>query len=268
MLSLFLSLLVMVGVWVGFHYGLQMGNGWSVMLSILCGAGIYIGTMLLLRRKVGALMTGIQNRITSRNAILMRKYQQLGSRGGDPRRLMDQARKEQEAILSEALEATRKIDPYCKWSPLLDRQISAIRVQFLYQSKKFDEVDRLLPKALLTEPVLVCMKMCRQYQRGDESGLEKTYNKYRKKFKLDSAIIYATYAWMLLKKKQVEKARQVLLDGKTATENDLLEKNWECLANEKPSHFSNAGFGETWYALYLEEPKIPKQRVERRFMGR
>jgi hypothetical protein len=264
MLTLLLSLLIMGGVWVGLQYGIQMGHGWSVVIAVTVGIGGYIGTMLLLRRKVGALMTGVQNRITSRNTILMRKYQQLGSRGGDPKRLMDQARREQESILSEALEATRQLDPYCKWSPLLDRQINSIRIQFLYQLKKFDEVDRLLPKALLTEPVLVCMKMCRQYQHGAEADLEKTYNKYRKKFKLDAAIIYATYAWMLLKKKQGDKARQVLLDGKTATENDLLEKNWEHLSNDKPNHFSNAGFGETWYALYLEEPKQPKPRVERR----
>ena len=35
---------------------------------------------------------------------------------------------------------------------------------------------------------------------GDEAALEKTYNKSRKKFKFNSTLVYATYAWMLLKK--------------------------------------------------------------------
>jgi hypothetical protein len=175
---------------------------------------------------------------------------------------MDQARKDQNVVLAEALEATRKLDIYVKWSPLLDWQINAIRIQFLYSLRKFEEVDRLLPKALLTDPLLGCMKMCRHYQRGEEADLEKAYNKFRKKFKQESALVYATYAWMLLRKKQREKALKVLVDGKTATENEVLEKNWEIVANDKISHFSNAGFGEAWYALLLEEPKPPKQRVQ------
>ena len=264
MLTLILSLLVMAGFWVGLHYGIGMG-AWGVVLSVISGIGIYVGAMFLIRRRVTAVMAGIQARITERNNVLMRKYQQLGSRGGNAKWLMDQARKEQNVVLSEAFDATSRMEPYCKWSLLLDWQINAIRVQFLYQLRKFEEVDRILPKTIMADPILCCMKMCRQYQRGEEAGLEKTYNKYRKKFKYDATIIYATYAWMLLRKKQTDKARQVLLDGKTATENEVLEKNWEHLANDKPSHFSNSGLGESWYALLLEEPKQPKQRVQRQF---
>jgi hypothetical protein len=110
------------------------------------------------------------------------------------------------------------------------------------------------------------MKMCREYQRGEEAALQKTYDKYRKKFKVNATLIYATYAWMLLRKKQTEKARQVLLDGKKATENEILEKNWEHVTNDRLSQFSNAGLGESWYALFLEEPKQPKPRTQvRRF---
>lgn len=162
-------------------------------------------------------------------------------------------------MLVEALESSRKMDPYTKWSFLLDRQINAIRVQFLFQLRKFEEVDRLLPKTMLGDPVLCCMKMCREYQRGDEAALEKTYKKYRRKFKREAVLIYATYSWMLLKKKQLEKALKVLVDGKTATEDETLARNWECVANGKVGQFSNADLGEAWYALLLEEPKQPRQ---------
>ena len=32
------------------------------------------------------------------------------------------------------------------------------------------------------------------------------------------------------------------------------------LANNRVAHFSNAGLGEQWYALMLEEPKVRQQR--------
>lgn len=258
MLTLLLSLLGMGCLWAGLHFGLHWGN-WSVVLAVLFGLGIQIGSTLWIRKRITALMTAIQTRITERTNMLRRKYEQMAGRGGNVRFLMDQARKDQDAMIIEALESSKKMDPYCKWSILLDRQINAIRVQFLFQLKRFEEVDRLLPKTLLGDPVLCCMKMCREYQKGDEKALEKTYNKYRKKFKRDSVLIYATYSWMLLRKKQNEKALQVLVDGKTATEDETLEKNWESVANGKVGQFSNADFGETWYALLLEEPKQPKQ---------
>lgn len=252
-------------MWAGLHGGAHLGAVWSVVLAVLIGAGIYVGVMLLLRRRISALMSGIQSRITDRNNALMRKYQQLGSRGGNYHHLMTQARKDQDAVLSEALDATRRLDPYRRWIPLLDRQVNAIRVQFLYSLRKFDEVDRLLPKTLITDPLLGCMKMCRQYRRGEDDALQKSYDKYRKKFKVEATLVYATYAWMLLRKKQNAKALQVLLDGKKATEDEVLEENWEQVANDRPARFSNAGLGETWYALLLEEPKQPKPRVQRRF---
>lgn len=264
MLTLLASLLVMGIVWAGLHFGAQLG-GWAVTLAVLAGVGVYVAIALVVRRKVGTIMTAMQTRITDRNKAVINKYQQIASRGGNAKYLMDQIRKEQDVIISEALETTRRIDGYCRWSPLLDRQVNALRVQFLYQLKRYNEVDKLLPKALLTEPVLSCMKMCREYQRGEEAALEKTYNRARKRFRANATLVYATYAWMLLKKKQFDKARQVLADGKKATEDETLERNWEHLTNDRPNQFSNADLGEMWYVLQLEEPKQPKPRVERRF---
>lgn len=256
----------MIGLWLGLSIGLGLGMGWSIVLALLLGVAIHVVSMLLIRRKVGAIMTGIQARITERNNVLKRKYQQLGSRGGSFKQLMDQASRDQAVILAEALEATRAMDAYCKWNLLLDRQINAIRLQFLFPMKKFEEVDRILPKTMLTEPILCCMKMCRLYQRGQEDELRKTYEKSRRKFKTDSTLIYATYAWMLLRKKKTDEALKVLLDGKKATDDETLASNWELVANDRANQFSNAALGEPWYALMLEEPKQPKQggtRVQR-----
>lgn len=263
MLTLLVSLVCMIGLWAGLHYGFHLGNGWSVTLAVLTGLGIQVAVTYWIRRKITALMTGIQTRITERTNVLRRKYEQLGSRGGNMKWIMDQARKDQDAMMTEALETTKQMEPYTKWSFMLDRQINAIRVQFLFQLKKFEEVDTLLPKTMLGDPALVCMKMCRQYKLGQEAELKKTYEKYRKKFKHDATLIYATYSWMLLRKKQTETAIKVLVDGKTATDDDVLEANWEAVANGRLGQFSNAGLGESWYALLLEEPKQPKPTVIR-----
>ena len=40
----------------------------------------------------------------------------------------------------------------------------------------------------------------------------------------------------------------------------MLLENHDKLLNGKAKQFSNAGFGDTWYALYLEEPKMKPQR--------
>jgi hypothetical protein len=263
MLTLFLSLMCSVCVWAGLEHGLHWLRGWSIVVAVLAGLGIQVGATLWIRRKITALMTAIQARITERTNTLRRKYEQLAGRGGNMKWIMDQARKDQDAMLVEALESSRKMDVYGKWSLLLDRQINAIRVQFLYQLRKFEDVDRLLPKTMLGDPVLACMKLCRQYKLGQEAELQKTYDKYRKKFKHDGALIYATYAWMLVRKKKTEEALKVLVDGKAATDDEVLAQNWEHVANGRLGQFSNAALGESWYALLLEEPKQPKPTMIR-----
>ena len=263
MLTLLVSLLTMVAVWAGLRLGLGWMNVWSIVGGVGGGLGIQVGVTLWIRKRITALMTAIQTRMTEKSNALRRKYEQLGSRGGNVKWLMDQARKDQDAMLAEALEASRGMEPYCKWSLLLDRQINAIRLQFLYQLRKFEEVDALLPKAMLGDPVLACMQMCRQYKRGEEAALKKTYEKYRKKFKQDATLIYATYSWMLVRRKQADEALKVLVDGKAATDDEVLASNWDHVANGRLGSFSNAALGEAWYALLLEEPKQPKPQMIR-----
>ena len=265
MLTLLLSIVTMVVVWSGLHYGAGW-RAWGVIVAVLCGLGVQVGVTLWIRRRITALMTAIQGRITEKTTALRRKYEQMATRGGGVKWLMDQARKDQDVMMTEALESTRKMEPYCRWSLLLDRQINAIRIQFLYQLKQFEEVDRLLPKTMMGDPVLVCMKMCRQYKLGQDAELKKTYDKFRKKFKHDGALIYATYSWMLMRKKQTEEALKVLVEGKAATDDETLEANWEHLANGRPGQFSNAALGESWYVLLLEEPKQPKPTMVRQQM--
>ena len=43
-------------------------------------------------------------------------------------------------------------------------------------------------------------------------------------------------------------------------ENETLKQNWDHLVNGRIKRFSNAGLGDQWYSLLLEEPKVKMQR--------
>jgi hypothetical protein len=43
-------------------------------------------------------------------------------------------------------------------------------------------------------------------------------------------------------------------------ENATIKQNLEHLANNRINQFTNAGLGDEWYALHLEQPKVKTQR--------
>ena len=57
---------------------------------------------------------------------------------------------------------------------------------------------------------------------------------------------------------RIEDAIAALTDARKQTSNEVLEKNRELLLNGKVKQFSNAPLAEAWYALMLEEPKMPR----------
>ena len=141
-----------------------------------------------------------------------------------------------------------------------------MRMQFYYQLKEFDKVDKLIPKSMYLESTSVAMKMARQYKNNNKH-YKKTFKKKIRKYKSDNAILlYALYSWILVKTGEIDEAIKVLQKGKKVTDNETIARNWENLVNGKIKKFSNAGIGDQWYSLYLEEPKTqkPKQKVMRR----
>jgi hypothetical protein len=63
---------------------------------------------------------------------------------------------------------------------------------------------------------------------------------------------------MLVKQNRIDDAIAALADAHKLTSNEVLEKNRELLLNGKVKQFSNAPLAEAWYALMLEEPKMPR----------
>ena len=181
--------------------------------------------------------------------------------GGSQKMMQEQVEKLVTKRVVEALEILDKTRPLYKWSLLAERQVNTLRMQLNYQIKRFDEVDRLMDNIFVLEPLSLAMKMARQYHHNDP-GLEKSYKKGARKFKYEKGIlIHALYAWILVKRKETDKALEILTVAKDKTESEVMQRNWQHLANNKPRLFSNAGLGEQWYALHLDTP--PKAKASK-----
>ncbi|MGA0332511.1 MAG: hypothetical protein ACO3NW_00985 [Kiritimatiellia bacterium] len=222
----------------------------------------------IVRRKVSGVQEELQAIMTRGQNRINRKVQQFQSRpGGNPTQIQRELEAEQKNMITQALEFLPKLEPFKKWNLLMARQIDTMRLQFLYQLRDMEAVDRLLARRspfsgpLFSEPILVGMKMARQYENKEFAAAEKSFKKHIKWFRKDrGSLLYALMAWIYVKNGQNDEARKLLLKGKEVTGNSVLARNWEQLANDNPKKFSNAGLGEEWFGLYLEKPPAPKQK--------
>ncbi len=222
----------------------------------------------LVRKRVAKVQNELQEIMMSAQARMNRKIQQFQSKpGGNIKLIQRQLEADQKAIYTEGLEFTKRLEPFKKWSTMMGRQIATMRLQFLYQLKEFEQVDAIfagsgfLKGPMMMEPMPVAMKMARQYKNKDIAGAEKTFKRHIKWFRADrGTLLYGLMSWILVKEGELEKARDLLMKAKEATANDTFGANWERLSNDKPKNFSNAGLGEEWYGLYLENPPAPKQQ--------
>ncbi len=214
-------------------------------------------------------MQGAQQRMT-------RKVQQFQSKpGGNIKQLQRQIDADQKAVYKQGLDFIPRLEPFIKWSLLMGRQIATMRMQFLYQLKEFDQVDELLyggglfKGPMMMEPMTVAMKMARQYKNQDVAGAEKTFKRRIKWFRGDrGTLLYGLMSWIWVKEGETEQARKLVSKAKDATGNETFTHNWEQLSNDRVKSFSNAGLGDEWFGLYLENPPAPKQQRVRGNRGR
>ena len=238
---------------------------WFAASFLLCMGGIG----WLVRRRVAKVMTAIQEKLSAGQADMQARISAWQARPkGDPRSFMESVRKRQEGLAHEALDMTRGLDPWRHWVPFFQRQINTTRMQFWYQLKRFDKVDELLPKCLVLDPFSASMKLARQFATGKELGeMEKTYRRARARLRYNqSALLSSVMSWIYLRRDRPDAAYELV--DKACHDNNVdeepnaaLARNRDALANNRLRQFSNAAFGDAWYALMLEEPRV---RVERR----
>ena len=270
MLSLLISVLITAGL-VGALVATDVKTGTTIFFGIVGFIAAFYGVGFVVRKKITKVQKELQEIMMAGQRTLNRKIQQFQTKpGGNIKLIQRQVEAGQKAIYQDCLDFTQRLEPFKKWSMLMGRQIATMRMQFLYQLKEFAQVDEILATGgfmkgpLMMEPMTVAMKMARQYKNKDVAGVEKTFKRRVKWFRGDrGTLLYGVMTWVLVKDGETEKARELLVKAKDATGNETFGQNWERLANDKAKNFSNAGLGEEWFGLYLENPPQPKQQKMR-----
>ncbi len=222
----------------------------------------------LVRKKITAVQDELQAILQSNQQRMNRKIQQFQSKpGGNIKAMQRQIEEGQKAVCKKALDFTVRLEPFKKWTLTMGRQLATMRLQFFYQLNDFKQVDAIFATAglfkgpMMMESMMVAMKMARQYKNEDLEGAEKTFKRHIKWFRGNKGtLLYGLMSWIYMKTDESEKARQLLLKAKDVTGNETLAHNCQLLSNRKDKSFSNAGLGEEWYGLYLENPPTPKQQ--------
>ena len=267
MLSILIAVVIGIGVGSAIGYDLQ-----SLPWGIVCGIVGYMVTQivisLILRKKINAVQAEIQNQMIADKERINRQLSAFQQRQpGNLNGLKQLADRLQTEVSRKLLESTERFRAFYLWSPLLNRQINAMKVQLHYQLRDYAEVDRLLPKTILADPLSLVIKLVRMY-RHEDAELDKFYKKKCAGIKADNgAFLACVYAWIKLKQQNAPAALAALRAASKLSDHQVLLDNLNKLANDRKKDFSNAGFGEQWYALALEEykPKPIRQKGGRMY---
>ncbi|MCQ2378687.1 MAG: hypothetical protein MJ016_05690 [Victivallaceae bacterium] len=241
-------------------------GAWSVFYA----AALFFIVQLLIGLTIRSRMKKKQNDIQSVMAAAQEKINRQMMLF--QRRPPSSMREAQEQLAKMQNDAARKVltildecNRYTWWNWMLARQLNAMRVQLYFQLREFKKVDALLPKALVVDQQTMAIKLVRLY-RNDDPALDRFYEKKCAKTKNEAAAYLASvYAWIKLKENEVSKATQALIAARRKSDNPVLLENCDRLVNGKIRQFSNAQFGDAWYALMLEEPKAKVQRQQRMY---
>ena len=258
---------VILGLIVAYGSGYAMNNmAWGAIIGIAAMIVTQVLIGLFIRTRVNKVNNAIQTQLQEVQAKIQRKVNMMQQKPGmSPKFMQSTVEKEQAQAVHTALEMTEQLKRYYLWSPLLAKQINTMKMMFHYQIKEFAQADALMDKCLFFDPTSSAMRIARMYRKNDPA-LDKFAKSKLKRAKGDSAVLlYALYSWILVKRNEIEEARKVLADSKKRCDNEVLNANWERLANDKAKNFSNAALGEMWYMLYLEEPKVKTQRMRPQF---
>ena len=267
MLSLFISALITSAIATALIAS-QVSTGMTVFLSLAGFAGSFFLVGFLVRKKLSKAQGALQEHMQTAQRRMQRKVQQFQNKpGGNVKQIQRQLEMDQKAMLKEALELTKGLEPFQKWSVLMGRQIATMRMQFHYQLKDFEQADEILATCgflrgpMMMDPMAAAMRIARCYQNDDLEGAKKVYRRRIRWSRGDSGtLLYGLMSWIYVKVGEPDEARRVLLKAKKATGDATIIRNWEHLANQRVKSFSNAGLGDAWYSLYLETPPVPKQQ--------
>lgn len=267
MLSVLISIVIGLATGGGLFFADVLGWGWSLFTGLLgFGASQFVMGRIL-QKRVKAAMESVQVVLAEGQKKLQAKTARWQLRPpGSLQAAQQEIARDQKVFVTEALARTDALLPFKLWVPLMERQIATAKFQLYWMIKDFKHVDELMPKVLFLDPTMTAMKLARLYMlERPTDEITKVYEKAVRRVRYNqNVLLAATYAWILLRRNEVDGAFKALNRALEKSDNDTLKANRDHLANNRLAHFSNAALGEQWYALLLEEPKIrqPRQRMQ------
>lgn len=256
-----------VGVAVAALTSRDIGTAWGVVTGILALFVTQLVIGLVIKRRVEAVNVKVQAVMTAAQERINRRIQQFQRRPpGSPRVMQTLLEQEQDQAVREALTTLAESDRYRHWNVLLTKQLNTMRAMLYFQIRDFENTDKFLKNCLMFDARTIAIQMTRLYRRNELDALDRFFAKKRKSLKGDAAVLpFSLYAWVQLKQGNVQGALSTVTEAKKRSANPVLIENYERLANGRDKHFSNAGLGDEWYGLFLEEPKMKPQRVQARY---
>ena len=266
MFTLILSGVLGVALMLGLGLTDTSAWGWAVLFGVLLFLSCNTIAGLFFKKRIKAIADEMQGTLLTLQKQVQAKTNAWRFRPpGSPKQAQIEMQKMQHVFIEKALGQSTAFEPYFKWVPLLRRQIATQRMQLHYQDRNFAEVDRLLPNCLFMDPISMAMGLARKYANKDPK-LDEFFEKNARKLRYgQGAVFYGLYAWIAVKRGDLDAAINVLLRAGKKMENETLKRNVEVLQNNKAKQFSLAGLGDEWYALGLEEPRIKMQRMPRAY---
>jgi len=282
MISIFISLIG--GILCGTLYSLtDKDASFGIYFCGIIGTAITFYIVNKWKQKpLNVVMQRVQGRLMQLQEAQQKKVNHFQSRpGGNQAAFMKGLEKMQKEATGEAIEMLKDAEPFYKWNFLIEKQVNTMRFQLNFQIKNLEEADKYIDKIWLMDPSVATMKMARLYKKDpiDRSLLKdaaskkkalknwsvtKAFNKGIGRVKgANAVLIYSTYCWMLVKLGLVDEALALMTEAHKKTGDDIVAQNLDRLRNDKPNSYSNAKYGERWYALYLEEPPKQKPKVVR-----
>ncbi len=264
MLTIIIS--AIIGLIIGWASYYEWNIGWAIANGLVIAVVSQLLIGLLVRRKVSKINEKIQGVMVEAQNKINRMAQGFQRRPlGSIKEMHKMLEKEQNDSVKKALEVSNEMKKFYPWNFLLERQINTMRMLLHFQLHELEEVDKLMPRCLMMDPRAVAIKIVRMYKKGNQD-LHKVFVKKAKRLKGDdAALLYGLYSWILVKEGQTDKALNLLIEAKKKTNHETIIQNWEHLANGRIKQFSNAGMGDMWYSLYLEEAKVKPQKMRRAF---
>ena len=265
----------------GALYGQLENATWGVYVT---GVITYIASWIILNRvfqkEFTTKINSVQAHIMGAQENVQRQVKQFQAKpSGNPMTFQKGLEKKMTKAVEEAIKLLDGVEKFYKWNFLLKKQVDTMLFQLNFQIKKYEEADKYMDGAIGMDPMVISMKMARNYVKNPIKGEEnpnfkkwKVNNVYEKgiwkvRNNAQKAFLNNLYGWMLVQQGFVEDAQTFLGKHIDKISDELLLKNLQALQNGNPKQYNMAGYGDQWWALGLQDPPKQKPQVQRQVQG-